>query len=47
MRTHEMASQIMAVQIEMPTTVRLSEYFKLDRKEGLAIANLRTKENLI
>lgn len=37
MRTHEIASQTMAVQNEMPTTVRPSEYFKLERNEVVAI----------
>lgn len=36
MRIHEMASQITAVQIEIPTTVRLSAYFLLD-KNGVAM----------
>lgn len=47
MRTHEIASQTMAVQNEMPTTVRPSEYFKLERNEVVAIGKTKKKENLV
>lgn len=37
MRTHEIASQTMAVHIEMPTTLRLSEYLNADNIWGIAM----------
>lgn len=38
-----MASQTMAVQTEMPTTVRLSEYLKEERNWGVAMLKKKRK----
>lgn len=41
-----MVSQIIAVQIEIPTTVRLSEYFDEERKNcGVAIEILESQRD--
>lgn len=42
MRSHEMASQTTAVQKEIPTTVRLSEYLRpKTRADAIAMRRLR------
>jgi hypothetical protein len=49
MRTHEMASQTIAVQKEIPTTVRLSEYLKSEKgyaMDGNEILRETKKANL-
>lgn len=43
MRSHEMASQIMAVQIDIPTTARLSEYLDPDSRALGAMENVARK----
>ena len=43
MRSHEIASQIMAVQIEIPTTERLSEYLDPESMVFGAMENVARK----
>lgn len=44
MSSHEMASQIMAVQIEIPTTARLSEYLDPDSSRVLGAMEMVTRK---
>ncbi len=44
MRRYEMASQTRAVKREIATTVRLSEYFKVEKKSWGAMLDWRERE---